>query len=181
MVQIHTPHLSKLTPPSYFHVISTPHPPQFCSTTVFLGCPDKDSHFTHSCSHNLSNVLTPSQVKTLTPIQSASITLLPHPLSLPRYTAPNFFTPVLKDLISCLLQTDVTKRFGNLRRGADDIKSHEWFRSINWLDVFNRRGTAPFRPPARGVTNLGQRPSGDAATMLEISDHDEFADEFKDF
>lgn len=74
IVQIHTPHLSMLTLPSYFHVISTPHPPQLCSTTVFLGCPDKDSHFTHSCSHNLSNVLAPSQVKTLTPIQFAPIT-----------------------------------------------------------------------------------------------------------
>lgn len=122
-----------------------------------------------------------SIMKTLTPIQSAHTTLLPHPLSLPRYSMPTFFSPVLKDIISCLLQTDVTKRFGNLRRGADDIKSHEWFRSVNWLDVFNRRGTAPFRPPARGVANIGQHPSGDAATMMEVSNHDDFVDEFKDF
>ena len=40
--------------------------------------------------------------------------------------------PSAKDLISNLLQTDLTKRFGNLKNGSEDIKNHKWFAGIDW-------------------------------------------------
>ena len=36
-----------------------------------------------------------------------------------------------KDLIRKLLVIDRTKRIGNLKNGADDIKNHKWFKGHN--------------------------------------------------
>ena len=41
-------------------------------------------------------------------------------------------TPHAQDLIKNLLQADLTKRYGNLKGGAEDIKNHAWFSDINW-------------------------------------------------
>ena len=38
---------------------------------------------------------------------------------------------VAKDLIRKLLVIDRTKRIGNLKNGADDIKNHKWFKGHN--------------------------------------------------
>merc|ERR1712113_21021 len=35
-----------------------------------------------------------------------------------------------KDLIKKLLTADLTKRIGNLKGGADDIKKHKWFAAV---------------------------------------------------
>ena len=33
---------------------------------------------------------------------------------------------------------DLTKRFGNLKNGVNDIKTHKWFSAINWIQIYNR-------------------------------------------
>lgn len=40
------------------------------------------------------------------------------------YKVPNNFSPDLKDIVKHLLQIDVTKRYGNLKNGINDIKQH---------------------------------------------------------
>lgn len=40
------------------------------------------------------------------------------------YKIPNNFSPDLSNLIKNLVQIDLTKRYGNLRNGIDDIKDH---------------------------------------------------------
>lgn len=37
---------------------------------------------------------------------------------------PNYFSPDLSDLVKNLLQNDLSKRFGNLKNGVNDIKRH---------------------------------------------------------
>ena len=37
-----------------------------------------------------------------------------------------------RDLVRRLLHLDRTRRLGNLAGGADDIKRHPWFASIDW-------------------------------------------------
>jgi len=66
----------------------------------------------------------------------------------PRY--PDHFTTELKDLLVNILQTDLTKRFGNLKNGANDIKSHKWFANTDWIAIYQRKVTAPFIPPSNG-------------------------------
>ena len=48
-----------------------------------------------------------------------------------------------------LLVTDRTKRIGNLRNGAEDVKTHKWCNGIDWEDVFNRKLRPPLVPRVR--------------------------------
>ncbi|KAG0086435.1 camp-dependent protein kinase catalytic subunit [Podila epicladia] len=63
---------------------------------------------------------------------------------------PPHFSPALKDLLKRLLTADLTKRYGNLRGGASDIKNHVWFEGVNWDQVYSRQIEAPYRPTIMG-------------------------------
>ncbi|XP_071449510.1 cAMP-dependent protein kinase catalytic subunit 1-like isoform X2 [Hetaerina americana] len=52
---------------------------------------------------------------------------------------PSHFSSELKDLLRNLLQVDLTKRYGNLRNGVNDIKAHKWFQSTDWISVFEKK------------------------------------------
>lgn len=52
---------------------------------------------------------------------------------------PSHFSSDLKDLLRNLLQVDLTKRFGNLRNGVNDIKSHKWFATTDWIAIYQRK------------------------------------------
>ncbi|KAL0234643.1 hypothetical protein PCE1_001679 [Barthelona sp. PCE] len=56
-------------------------------------------------------------------------------------------SPTARDLIKRLLARDRTRRFGNLRGGAEDIKRHRFFRAIDWNALFHRRIPSPLVPP----------------------------------
>lgn len=59
---------------------------------------------------------------------------------------PSHFGSDLKDLLRNLLQVDLTKRYGNLKAGVNDIKGHKWFASTDWIAVFQKKIEAPFIP-----------------------------------
>ncbi|KAI9094599.1 camp-dependent protein kinase 9 [Phlyctochytrium arcticum] len=59
---------------------------------------------------------------------------------------PPHFDPYAKDLIKRLLTADRTKRLGNLKDGAEDIKRHRWFRGVDWRALQNRLVHAPIVP-----------------------------------
>jgi serine/threonine protein kinase len=44
-----------------------------------------------------------------------------------------------KDMIKRLLSDDRTKRLGNLKAGADDVKKHKWFNGVDWEMLLARR------------------------------------------
>lgn len=52
---------------------------------------------------------------------------------------PSHFSADLKDLLRYLLQVDLTKRFGNLRNGVNDIKNHRWFQSTDWIAIYQKK------------------------------------------
>ncbi|XP_054276112.1 cAMP-dependent protein kinase catalytic subunit beta-like [Macrosteles quadrilineatus] len=74
------------------------------------------------------------------------------------YSMPSDFTPELADLVSRFLQSDVTKRLGNLRLGIAEIKEHKWFEKIDWLKLFNRRVVPPYIPPVQVNLEKGTFP-----------------------
>lgn len=51
-----------------------------------------------------------------------------------------------KDLLNKLLAKDRTKRFGNMKNGAEDVKRHRFFKSIDWEDVYERKLKPPIVP-----------------------------------
>ena len=52
---------------------------------------------------------------------------------------PSHFSSDLKDLLRNLLQVDLTKRYGNLKNGVNDIKNHKWFASTDWIAVYQKK------------------------------------------
>jgi len=60
------------------------------------------------------------------------------------------FNPLLKDLISKLLEKDKTKRLGKLRGGTQDVKNHPFFAGLNWEAIIRGLSIAPIRPPIFG-------------------------------
>lgn len=65
----------------------------------------------------------------------------------PDYPSPPFSRKA-RDLISKLLQIDLTKRYGNLINGVADIKNHPWFQGIdfNALAMKSPSCVPPIRP-----------------------------------
>ncbi|XP_067644351.1 cAMP-dependent protein kinase catalytic subunit 3 isoform X2 [Eurosta solidaginis] len=59
---------------------------------------------------------------------------------------PRHMDPIAKDLVKKLLTNDRTKRLGNMKNGADDVKRHRWFKHLNWNDVYNKKLKPPIIP-----------------------------------
>uniref|UniRef100_F6XS95 cAMP-dependent protein kinase n=2 Tax=Platyrrhini TaxID=9479 RepID=F6XS95_CALJA len=77
---------------------------------------------------------------------------------------PSHFSSDLKDLLRNLLQVDLTKRFGNLKNGVSDIKTHKWFATTDWIAIYQRKVEAPFIPKFRG--------SGDTSNFDDYEEED---------
>ena len=56
------------------------------------------------------------------------------------------FSSDLKDLLRNLLQVDLTKRFGNLKNGVQDIKGHKWFSTTDWISIYQKKVASQFSP-----------------------------------
>uniref|UniRef100_A0A8I5NG41 cAMP-dependent protein kinase n=2 Tax=Cercopithecinae TaxID=9528 RepID=A0A8I5NG41_PAPAN len=77
---------------------------------------------------------------------------------------PSHFSSDLKDLLRNLLQVDLTKRYGNLKNGVSDIKTHKWFATTDWIAIYQRKVEAPFIPKFRG--------SGDTSNFDDYEEED---------
>jgi protein kinase A len=53
-------------------------------------------------------------------------------------------------LLKRLLTPDLTKRFGNLKGGSQDIKHHGWFTGVDFNRILARQIRAPYVPQIRG-------------------------------
>lgn len=63
---------------------------------------------------------------------------------------PRHLDFTVKDLIRKLLVVDRTRRLGNMKNGADDIKRHRWFRTVDWESVPLRKLKPPIVPKLCG-------------------------------
>lgn len=97
-----------------------------------------------------------------------------------KFKMPSSFSHDLKSLVGNILQTDLTKRFGNLKNGVDDIKSHVWFKSINWWNLYNRNVEVPFVPKVSGPGDYSQFDKYDDVHM-RVVEVDKYEKEFADF
>lgn len=66
---------------------------------------------------------------------------------------PPHFSRASRDIVKKLLQADLTKRYGNLKGGARDIKVHPWFSSIDFNALLNRKLTPPIVPHVKGESD----------------------------
>jgi protein kinase A len=98
-----------------------------------------------------------------------------------KYKMPNYFSNDLKSLVSNLLQTDLTRRYGNLKNGVNDIKNHGWFKAINWLSMYFQKVEPPFKPKiSNDPADISQFDSFDDVKM-RVSVNNKYGDQFADF
>eukprot|EP01137_Pigoraptor_chileana_P003710 Opistho-2@44309 len=71
------------------------------------------------------------------------------------------------DLISKLLHVNQSKRLGNLRGGAVDIKRHKWFEGFDWEGLEKREMTPPYVPAVKSVTDASNFPTDYFASQKE--------------
>ncbi|XP_020227329.1 serine/threonine-protein kinase AtPK2/AtPK19 isoform X2 [Cajanus cajan] len=73
---------------------------------------------------------------------------------------PAFLSNEAHSLLKGLLQKDVSKRLGSGSRGSGEIKSHKWFKSLNWKKLEAREIRPSFVPVVAGklcVANFEER------------------------
>ena len=56
------------------------------------------------------------------------------------------FDDASKSLIKHLLDKDISRRYGNLKNGVEDIKNHEFFKTMNWDKLLKQEIPADFIP-----------------------------------
>ena len=61
------------------------------------------------------------------------------------FTCPETMDADAKDLVEKLL-VGLKKRLGCLANGADDIRNHPFYASINWEELVNKKVKAPWVP-----------------------------------
>ena len=87
---------------------------------------------------------------------------------------PRNFPKDAKSLVKHLLVADLTKRYGNLKGGANDIKEHRWFSGFDWKTLYQKRMQPPYIPEVKGegdTSNFTQYPdSPDLPKAIKASD-----------
>lgn len=62
----------------------------------------------------------------------------------PRY--PDGFDAKVKSIVKHLLRRDLSKRYGNLKNGVEDIKNHRFFENFMWSDLLTKKIDPPYIP-----------------------------------
>lgn len=98
-----------------------------------------------------------------------------------KVTFPRQFDTKAKSLVKKLLVADLTKRFGCLKGGAEDIRKHKWFQGFDWEALLNRTITPPLVPTVSGdadTSNFDPYPDSveEAPTPVFVQNKDPFVE-----
>ncbi|KAG6849400.1 hypothetical protein H0H93_008757 [Arthromyces matolae] len=94
------------------------------------------------------------------------------------------FNGLATDLILKLMESDPSKRYGNMRHGAGDVFAHPWFREVDWDKLLGREITAPYLPKINGdgdASAFDQYPEDNVAAQYGQPGVDTFGTAFPDF
>jgi len=67
---------------------------------------------------------------------------------------PSNFPASAKSIIKHLLERDISKRYGCLTRGVNDIKQHRFYKELDWNAISKHRGKPPYIPPVANSEDL---------------------------
>merc|ERR1711871_509446 len=84
-----------------------------------------------------------------------------------RLVFPNSFGSDAKDLVRQLLERDVSKRLGNLKEGPEQIRTHRWFKSIDWNKLNSKSIRAPWIPAIKNPTDTSNFDPYDANDHID--------------
>ena len=94
---------------------------------------------------------------------------------------PSGFDSNAKSLVKHLLESDLTKRYGNLKGGVKDIKGHRFFKELSWEKLINMELTQPYIPKVKSasdISNFSSYPDSDTPCPSIKKSEDPFLDWF---
>lgn len=97
-----------------------------------------------------------------------------------KITFPTHMGRVLRNIISELLKTDVTKRLGSKGSGVDEVKRHPFFQAIDWMAMLQKKYPAPIVPKLNGPIDTSNFQDYDEAPLI-FSRTELYCNEFEDF
>ena len=81
---------------------------------------------------------------------------------------PSSFPSNAKSLVKHLLTQDLSKRYGNLKGGVNDIKNHRFFKELDWHALVKYKIKPPYIPSTSG--------KGDCNNFADCDEEEEEAD-----
>lgn len=66
---------------------------------------------------------------------------------------PSSMSADAKDIVSKFCEVDPAKRLGNTRGGVSDVKSHPWFKNIDFDKLYRRESKGPIIPQLKGFVS----------------------------
>jgi len=96
-----------------------------------------------------------------------------------RIKFPRNFDKDAKSIVKHLLVADLSKRYGNLKNGADDIKNHRWFKEVNYDVLLQKKIPSPYKPVVRSAddtSNFSSYPDSDTESPAIKPAEDPFLD-----
>lgn len=95
---------------------------------------------------------------------------------------PSSFDSNAKSLVKHLLEADLTKRYGNLKGGVNDIKGHRVFKNLDFTQLLAKQLSAPYIPKVKNggdISNFSSYPDSDRMAVSVKKNDDPFLDWFK--
>ena len=89
---------------------------------------------------------------------------------------PRKFNKDARSLVKHLLQADLSKRYGNLKNGSQDIKNHRFFDEINWKLILQKAIVPPYKPNVKSESdadNFGHYSSSDEYLVPPIKENED--------
>lgn len=87
-------------------------------------------------------------------------------------TIPKNFSKSSIDLINGLLESAASKRLGS-KHDAEDLKRHEWFKDVDWLNIYEKKVKPPYVPSEEFEKS--------DYVPFKVSTIEEYENEFADF
>lgn len=84
---------------------------------------------------------------------------------------PRLINDEAKNLLVQLLNPKPAYRLGNLKNGVDDVKSHPWFKDVDWNVLERKKLRAPYLPKIRDeadTSNFARFPEQPATTGIIV-------------
>jgi len=69
----------------------------------------------------------------------------------PKY--PASLSKDIQDFISRLLIKDPKERLGSGKKDVEELKKHQWFKGLNWEDLFAKKIDPPYKPKVKSETD----------------------------